>query len=344
MDKFHLLHRRVDHYKFLKVLGNGGMGTVYQAFDEQLQRKVAVKFLNPDLLKDFGSRERFKKEAIHQARLSHPNITTVHGLIDFQGNIGIVIEYIRGTSLSDLLKREGRLSLNDAFYILNQLLAGVGYAHAKGFLHRDIKPSNIMIDSRGTVKILDFGISKNLEDQRKITRSSGMIGTVEYMSPEQIRGDFVSTQSDIYSIGCTLYEMLTGFPPFYNGTEFEIMNAHLHYRHRRLNEIGLNVPESIDAILDKALAKHSYNRYFFCEDFIYDLRSTERISHSIDSERASEGVRHPERHSGFKTFFIFLILLFFIAGAVFFSYKYIRSVIDGESPAKNEKFEFDLDF
>lgn len=329
MDSHDLLHKKIENYKILDILGSGGMGTVYKAFDYELQRKVAIKFLSIDLLREPHFRERFKKEAIHQAHLSHPNIAIVHRLVEYNGKTGIVIEYIRGNSLSNILKRNKLLSLNDSVYIVKQVLAGVGYAHAKGFIHRDVKPSNIMLNNEGQIKILDFGLSKNLEEATQ-TNSPGIMGTYSYMSPEQVMNRPVSHQSDIYSIGCTFYEMLAGFPPFAVGSEYEIMDAQVRLVHRKLREVGVSVPESIDRIIDKALAKDPLNRYLSCEDFMYDLRDAERLSRFINLDSASEEIKPPQGGSKFKSFVVILIIIIFLILVLFFSFNYIELLMKGK--------------
>lgn len=338
MDIHDLLHRKIENYKILEVLGSGGMGVVYKAFDYQLQRKVAIKFLNLDLSRDHHFRERFKREAIHQAHLSHPNIAAVHRLVEYHDKTGIVIEYIRGSSLSNIIKRNGLLTLNDSVYILKQVLAGVGYAHAKGVIHRDVKPSNIMLNNEGQIKILDFGLSKNIETST-YTRSPGIMGTYSYMSPEQIMGTSISHQSDIYSIGCTFYEMLAGFPPFAVGSDYEIMDAQVRMIHRSMKEIGISVPESIDYILNKALAKDPINRYQSCEDFMYELREAERLSRLINLDMASREIKPEPRGSSFKSFVVIMIIIFFLMLVLFFSFNYIELLMKGKPAKSNDHSE-----
>ncbi|MDP3684487.1 MAG: serine/threonine-protein kinase, partial [Ignavibacteria bacterium] len=207
----------VENYKVVSVLGEGGMGIVYKAFDIKLERFVALKVLNQTGALNSNFVERFKREAKNQAKLNHPNIVSVYGFTEQNGILGIVMEYVEGETLEKLITRKCKLETKEALTILQQMLEGVGHAHSKNFIHRDIKPSNIILNKEGIVKIMDFGISKALFD-KGITKTGTKIGTLLYMSPEQIRAEDPTKQSDIYSIGITLYEMLSGKTPFDKGT------------------------------------------------------------------------------------------------------------------------------
>ncbi|MDH7606125.1 MAG: serine/threonine-protein kinase, partial [Melioribacter sp.] len=156
----------IDNYRIVSILGKGGMGIVYKAYDTKLDRYVAIKMLNVDTYDHARFIERFKREAKNQAKLSHPNIVTVYGFIEYEDLLGIVMEYVEGESLEKVLQRQGRFNLYDVMYILKQILLGLGYAHSKGFVHRDIKPSNIILNREGIAKIMDFGISKSMFDDK----------------------------------------------------------------------------------------------------------------------------------------------------------------------------------
>ncbi|MFA7290491.1 MAG: serine/threonine-protein kinase, partial [Melioribacteraceae bacterium] len=221
-----LIGKTIDNYKIVSVLGKGGMGIVYKAYDTKLDRYVAIKMLTPQMTDKTRFIDRFKREAKNHAKLSHPNIVTVYGFIEYSDFLGIVMEYVEGESLDKVLQRQGRIHLYDIIYIMRQVLYGMGYAHKKGFVHRDIKPSNIMLNKEGITKIMDFGISKSLLD-KDLTKTGSKVGTVFYMSPEQVKGLDVTHLSDVYSLGCTLYEMAAGNPPFNFETEYEIMEAQI---------------------------------------------------------------------------------------------------------------------
>lgn len=216
----------IRDYRIIKNLGEGGMGTVYLAEDTMLERKVALKILNPVLTKESHFTERFRHEAKVQASLIHPNIVTLYNYFCEGENYCMVMEYAEGVTLKHLISGTGPMPEQRAVWILNQMLDAVGFAHKKGIIHRDIKPSNILISKDDSVKILDFGIAKILQD-KGLTKTGTKMGTVYYMSPEQIKAvKDIDHRTDIYSLGITLYEMLSGRVPFNVDTDsdFEIMN------------------------------------------------------------------------------------------------------------------------
>ncbi len=263
----------IENYKIVSVLGEGGMGVVYKGFDLKLERFIALKILNDQALKNPRFVERFKREAKHQAKLNHTNIVPVYGFTEGNGLLGIVMEYVPGITLSSMIERKGKLELTEAIKILKQVLAGVGYAHSKGFIHRDLKPSNIIINQDGVPKIMDFGISKSLHDVKGITKTGTKLGTVLYMSPEQIKAQEPTILSDIYSLGITFYEMLSGKTPFEAPTDFHIMEAHLKKNPLKLSSQFDNIPASVDSVLGKALSKSTSRRFQSCEEFAGDLDS-----------------------------------------------------------------------
>lgn len=217
---------KIRDYEIIKKLGEGGMGTVYLANDVMLERKVAIKVLNPLLTKEKHFTERFRHEAKVQASLLHPNIVTLYNYFFEQEHYCMVMEYIEGVTLKQLISNTGPMPEQKAIWILNQMLDAVGYAHKKGIIHRDIKPSNVLITSENNVKILDFGIAKILQD-KGMTKTGTKMGTIFYMSPEQIKAvKDIDNRTDIYSLGVTFYEMLSGKVPFNVDTDsdFEIMN------------------------------------------------------------------------------------------------------------------------
>ncbi len=246
------------------------MGVVYKALDMKLERFVALKILSAQSAGNPQFIERFKREARNQAKLTHPNIVPVYGFTDDNGVLGIVMEFVEGETLEKIISRKKQMDPKEALNILKQILQGVGYAHSKGFIHRDIKPSNVIISKEGVVKIMDFGISKSMFD-KGITKTGTKIGTILYMSPEQIRADEPTRQSDIYSIGVTFYEMLIGKTPFDFGTEYEIMEAHLKKNPGRVSGNLDSIPPEIDKIVAKALEKSPVKRYATCEDFLEDI-------------------------------------------------------------------------
>jgi serine/threonine-protein kinase len=271
----------IENYKIISVLGEGGMGVVYKALDMKLERFVALKILSTQSANNPQFIERFKREARNQAKLNHPNIVPVYGFTDDRGILGIAMEYVEGDTLEKIIYKKKRLEVVEALEILLQILQGVGYAHTKGFIHRDIKPSNIIINREGKVKIMDFGISKSMFD-KGITKTGTKIGTILYMSPEQIRAEEPTRQSDIYSIGISFYEMLIGKTPFDLGTEYEIMEAHLKKNPGRVSLNIDSVPPEIDKIVAKALDKSLQKRYLTCEEFSEDV---ETLLHKLKKNR-----------------------------------------------------------
>lgn len=265
-----LVGHLIDNFKIVSILGEGGMGKVYKAFDIKLERYVAIKVLNAQSLSQPQFVERFKREAKNQAKLNHPNIVPVFGFTEEGDVLGIVMEYVEGETLEKIISRKGKLELTESLNIIKQILAGVGFAHSKGFIHRDLKPSNIIINKEGVAKIMDFGISKAIYE-KGITKTGTKIGTLLYMSPEQIRAEEPTRQSDIYSIGITLYEMLSGRTPFDFGTEYDIMEGHLKKNARRLSINLDNIPPEFDKIMHKTLEKNIYKRYKYCQELLDEI-------------------------------------------------------------------------
>ena len=261
----------VDNFKIVGILGEGGMGVVYKAYDTKLERFVALKILNTQATLNPKFVERFKREAKNQAKLNHPNIVAVYGFIQKDNLIGIAMEYIQGETLDHRIQKLGRLSIPDAISTLKQVVYGICYAHKKGFIHRDLKPSNIIIDSNGVTKIMDFGISKSISETKSLTNFGANIGTVLYMSPEQIKSNTAKIQSDIYSIGITFYEMISGHPPFDYRTEYEVMDAHIKYAIPKLSAGNGNTLSAVDQIIKKATYKDYEKRYASGEELLKDL-------------------------------------------------------------------------
>lgn len=324
-----LLGKKIENYKIISILGKGGMGIVYKAYDTKLERYVAIKMLSSQLFSKERFVERFKREAKNQAKLSHPNIVTVFGFIEYKGILGIVMEYIEGESLEKLIYKQGRIHLYDAVYVMKQILAGIGYAHAKGFIHRDIKPSNIIFNAEGVAKIMDFGISKSLFE-KSFTKTGAKIGTIYYMSPEQIRGDELTHHSDIYSLGCTFYEMLIGKPPFDHESEYNVMDSHLKETVPKVSKLIPGLPEKLDTIIGRSLEKDPNNRYPTCEDYIADLRELDAYIAALQEKFTSRIKPNPKKTKiysivGFSVFVIALIAL------IFFAYNQVDSLLKSKS-------------
>lgn len=328
----------IDNYRIVSVLGKGGMGIVYKAYDTKLDRYVAIKMLNADTYDFSRFVERFKREAKNQAKLSHPNIVTVYGFIEYHDLLGIVMEYVEGESLEKVLERQGRFNLYDVMYILKQVLLGLGYAHSKGFVHRDIKPSNIILNREGIAKIMDFGISKSMFEDQNVTKTGAKIGTVYYMSPEQIKGGDVTNRSDIYSLGCTAYEMIVGRPPFDYDSEYEVMESHLKKSPPRVSSVLAGIPEEVDKVILKAMEKNPLNRYATCEEMYEDVQELDK---SISKIYTSYFKKTTERSKTYKiasasAFTLFLILLMALS---YFVYNQVHELIVSNKLEQLKKYD-----
>jgi serine/threonine-protein kinase len=268
--------QQIRDYKILSKIGEGGMGEVFLAEDVNLFRRVAIKVLAPELTRNAALIDRFRQEARLQASLIHPNIITLFSFFEEHGTFMMIQEFAEGISLKELIKTKIKLDEQSATKIIIQILEGLGFAHEMGIVHRDIKPSNIMVNSSNNIKIIDFGIAKVIGDQG-LTRTAKM-GTVHYMSPEQVRAQKdIDQRTDIYSLGITFFEMLTGELPFNTKTDsdYEIMEEIVHGTitdPRKLNE---RISEKLAAIINKMTEKEKTNRYATCYQCSMDLMHDE---------------------------------------------------------------------
>jgi serine/threonine-protein kinase len=261
-------------YQILQKLGEGGMGTVFKAKDSRLDRTVALKFLSSDLIKDKEAKKRFIQEAKAAAALEHPNICTVYEVDRADGQTFIAMSYIEGQSLKDKLK-EGPLDVDEAKDIALQVAGGLKEAHEKGIVHRDIKPANIMLTKKNQAKITDFGLAK-VSWGVDLTKTSTIMGTVAYMSPEQARGKKVDHRTDIWSLGAMLYEMLTGERPFQSQYDQAVLHAVLHENPEPLANLRKDISPSIVNVVSKALEKDPARRHQSMEQLLNELEKTSR--------------------------------------------------------------------
>jgi serine/threonine-protein kinase len=261
-------------YELHRRLGRGGMAEVYLARDQLLDRPVAVKVLFPALATDAGFVERFRREAQAAANLQHPNIVSVFDWGEANGTYFIVMEYVEGHTLADTLRDEGRLHPDRAAEITADIAAALGFAHRNRVVHRDVKPGNVLITRDGGVKVADFGIARALSDSsdQNLTKTGSVMGTATYFSPEQARGAQVDPRSDLYSLGVVLYEMITGRPPFAGDSAVAIAYKHVQENPVPPRRIDPALPETLEAITLKCLAKNPANRYPSAQDLRADLR------------------------------------------------------------------------
>jgi len=251
---------QIGPYRIERRLGEGGIGEVFQAFDELLARDVAIKRLRPELAANQQLVARFRAEAQTLARLNHPNIATLYALENAQGSMFMVMEYVEGDTIASLLRSRGALPLEPMLRLAFQALDAVGYAHARGVIHRDIKGSNLMLDGSGTLKVMDFGIARVLGGQRQ-TRAGQLVGTPEFMAPEQIRGEDADERSDLYSLAIVLFSLLSGRAPFRARSEYDLMKAQIELSPPSLLGECPGLPREIDEVLQRALAKAPDDRF-----------------------------------------------------------------------------------
>jgi beta-lactam-binding protein with PASTA domain len=276
-------------YRIMRKLGAGGMANVYLAEDQELGRRVAIKILDDRHAADDSFIERFRREAKNAAGLSHPNIVSIYDRGEAEGTYYIAMEYLAGRSLKELIVGRGPTPIRIAIDYTRQMLAALGFAHRHGIVHRDIKPHNVVVDADGRLKVTDFGIARSGASQ--MTEVGSIIGTAQYLSPEQARGAPVDQRSDVYSVGIVLYEMLTGTVPFTGDTPLEIAMKHLSEVPVPPSEIRDDVPDDLDLVVLRALAKDPEDRYQAAEEMDADLARIQRgLSVSAETSDAATAV------------------------------------------------------
>jgi predicted Ser/Thr protein kinase len=274
-------------YRLEARIGTGGMSSVYRAADETLERPVAIKLMNREIATDSDQLERFRREARAVAQLSHPHIV---GVIDYgedQGRPYIVLEYVEGETLKERIRRKGELDVSEAVAYAIEISRALGCAHARHIVHRDVKPQNVLIDEEGSAKVTDFGIARSLDDDG-LTADGRVLGTTDYVSPEQALGHDVTGQSDLYSLGIVLYEMLTGSVPFKGENQVAVAMKHVREELPDVQTLRPEVSASLAAVIDRATAKDLHERYRSDEELIADLEDVLALEASRSGSATGE--------------------------------------------------------
>jgi serine/threonine-protein kinase len=274
-------------FRLDEKIGSGGMSTVYRAFDETLERWVAIKLMHRSLSDDPLQHERFRREARAVARLSHPHVVTVIDAGDDDGHPYIVLEYVEGETLKDRVKRTNGLPVVEAVAYAIEIARALAAAHAQRLVHRDVKPQNVLIDLEGRAKVTDFGIARALDDG-SLTATGRVLGTTDYVAPEQALGEDVNEQSDIYSLGVCLYEMLSGDIPFKADSQVGVAMKHVREPMPDVQRARPEVSAALAAVVERATAKERRNRYASVDDMIWDLEQALAIEAARQGEATGE--------------------------------------------------------
>ena len=290
-----------DRYELGEILGFGGMSEVHLARDTRLHRDVAVKVLRADLARDPSFYLRFRREAQNAAALNHPTIVAVYDTGEAETPNGplpyIVMEFVEGVTLRDIVHADGPMESQRAIEVIADACQALNFSHQHGIIHRDVKPANIMISKTGAVKVMDFGIARALADANSVTQTAAVIGTAQYLSPEQARGEKVDARSDVYSLGCVLYEILTGEPPFVGDSPVAVAYQHVREDAVPPSQRHNDIAPDLDAVVLKALAKNPDNRYQSAAEMRADLVRV----HSGEAPEAPKVFTDAERSSLLST-------------------------------------------
>jgi len=260
-----------ERYELEELVGTGGMSSVYRAHDRLLERDVALKVLHQQFLADGEQVERFRREARAVAQLSHPNIVTVIDRGEQDGRQYIVFEYVDGENLKALVEREGPLPERDAIELALQVARALGFAHERGLVHRDVKPQNVLLNDGGDTKVTDFGIARSLDVHGGLTQTGTVMGTSDYIAPEQARGSRVDAQSDVYSLGAVLYELLTGAVPFKGDNFVAVAMRHINEPPPSVRERRPELSPCVDAVVRRAMAKEPRDRFRSMDELCSEL-------------------------------------------------------------------------
>ena len=297
VSAFHALQPGVvfgERYEILGVLGQGGMGAVYKARDCELDRMIALKVIRPELATDPAILQRFKQELILARNITHKNVVRIFDLGEAEGIRFISMEYVDGEDLRALLRREGKLPPKEAAAVIEQVCRALDAAHAEGVIHRDLKPQNIMRDKNGRIVVMDFGLARSL-GETGLTQSGAVVGTLEYMSPEQALGTQLDQRSDIYSVGLIFFELLTGKAPFEADTAIASLMKRTREPARSASDVDTSIPKSLSAIVSRCLEREPTNRYYSVVELLQQL-TTWSADPSVTPERLSKMIAHPVVH------------------------------------------------
>jgi eukaryotic-like serine/threonine-protein kinase len=276
-----------ERFRLEEKVGSGGMSSVYRAFDPTLERRVAIKMMHRDISSDPDQLERFRREARAVAQLNHPHVVTVIDAGEDEGAPYIVFEYVEGETLKERIRRLGRLPIDEAIAYAIEIGRALECAHAHKLVHRDVKPQNVLIDPDGRAKVTDFGIARSLEAQG-LTATGRVLGTTDYVSPEQALGHEVTEQSDIYSLGIVLYEMLTGEAPFKADTQVAVAMKHVREPMPDAQRRRPEISATLAAVVERATAKETQNRYATVDDMVHDLEEVLAIEAARTGQATGE--------------------------------------------------------
>lgn len=265
------MQEQIGVYKALDKIGEGGMGEVYRGLDTMLEREVAIKQLRTEFAGNSDIVERFRTEAVTLAKLNHPNIVTLYSFLREPTGLYMVLEFVRGETLDQMIRRRGALPWSEAVALTIQALQGLEHAHQTQVIHRDLKPANIILTSAGVLKLMDFGIARILNSARQ-TRIGHLIGTLQYMSPEQVKGGEGDGRSDLYSLAIVLYELLAGRVPFDGDTDYDLIKAQVENQPPALASFGVVVPAALVKVMGRALAKTPAERFQSASEFAQALQ------------------------------------------------------------------------
>src|SRR5689334_6641329 len=286
-------------YRIEQMLGEGGMGAVYKAYDKELDRTVALKLIRPQLAQDPSVSQRFKQELLLASKITHKNILRIHDLGEAAGTKFISMVYVEGEDLHHLLEREGKLPLERTLKIARQLCSALEAAHAEDVVHRDFKPHNVLLDAQDNVFVSDFGLAKSLEqDKTAMTRTGEFLGTPRYMAPEQVEGGKVDHRADLYALGLILYEMVTADVPFKADTTMQLMYKRVHETPKTPKAIAPEVPEWFARLIMKCLARKAEDRYQSASEILVDLNRAKAPRKSGSITVTLPKVRVPRRRVG----------------------------------------------